>query len=206
MTVRDRKRVRTRQALVVAAVDLFERHGYERTTIADIAAAAEIGTRTFFSYFATKEEILFPETDARLRAAIEVIEERRPGDRPATVLLRAWERADEVDEDDLADGLATLRHRLINEVPAVRGRALQFYCDAQIEIARRLAETFPDELDEVSATALTGAFAGAVGGALYVLLREPDRAMDPAARRDMVRRAVRTALAPWLERAHQAAE
>ena len=64
MSLRDRKRARTRQALVDAATDLFERNGYDETTVADIAAAAEIGTRTFFSYFASKEELLFPESDA----------------------------------------------------------------------------------------------------------------------------------------------
>ena len=68
MSLRDRKRARIRQALVDAATELFERDGYERTTVADIAAAADIGTRTFFSYFASKEELLFPESDARVQA------------------------------------------------------------------------------------------------------------------------------------------
>ena len=67
-TLRDRKRERTRLALIDAAADLFERRGYDRTTVADIAAAADIGTRTFFSYFASKEELLFPESDARVAA------------------------------------------------------------------------------------------------------------------------------------------
>ena len=82
--LRDRKRARTRQALVDAATELFERNGYDETTVADIAAAAEIGTRTFFSYFASKEELLFPESDARVRAAVEAIASRGPAttDRP----------------------------------------------------------------------------------------------------------------------------
>jgi len=73
VSLRERKRARTRQAIVDAAVDLFDRNGYEGTTVADIAAAAEIGTRTFFSYFASKEEVLFPESDARVRATIAAI-------------------------------------------------------------------------------------------------------------------------------------
>ena len=56
-SLRDRKRARTRQAIINAAVELFERNGYDGTTVADIAAAADIGTRTFFSYFASKEEL-----------------------------------------------------------------------------------------------------------------------------------------------------
>src|SRR4051812_22931556 len=124
MSLRELKRARTRQALVNAAVELFERDGYEQTTIADIAAAAEVGTRTFFGYFASKEDLLFPETDARLRAAVDAIAERGAQDRPAEVLLEALSRVG-ADSDDLTGRLAALRLRFIQEVPVVRGRSLQ---------------------------------------------------------------------------------
>src|SRR3954466_4222386 len=112
MSLRELKRARTRQALVNAAVELFERDGYEQTTIADIAAAAEVGTRTFFGYFASKEDLLFPETDARLRAAVDAIAERGAQDRPAEVLLEALSRVG-ADSDDLTGRLAALRLRFI---------------------------------------------------------------------------------------------
>ena len=95
MSLRDRKRARTRQALVEAAATLFERDGYDETTVADIAAAAEIGTRTFFSYFASKEELLFPESDVRVRAAVEAIADRGPAEGPAEVLLGDLDRLDD---------------------------------------------------------------------------------------------------------------
>jgi DNA-binding transcriptional regulator YbjK len=59
-SLRERKRERTRRALIDAAAQLFERKGYDETTVAQIAAAAEIGTRTFFGYFASKEESCSP--------------------------------------------------------------------------------------------------------------------------------------------------
>jgi AcrR family transcriptional regulator len=197
VSLRERKRARTRQALVDAATELFERDGYERTTVADVAAAAEIGTRTFFSYFASKEELLFPESDARVRAAVDAIATRRPDERPADVLLRALGTTSE-DSDDLTGRRAALRLRLIRAVPAVRGRALQIQLDAQREIARHLAAAFPDELDEVRAAALTGAFVGAVSGALQVLLDDAERPDDPATVRTALRKAADVALAPWL--------
>ncbi|MEV4535305.1 TetR family transcriptional regulator [Asanoa sp. NPDC049518] len=196
MSLRDRKRARTRQALVEAATTLFERDGYDETTIADIAAAAEIGTRTFFSYFPSKEELLFPESDARVRAAVEAIADRGPQEGPADVLLRALRRVGD-DSDDLSGRLAALRLRYIREIPAVRGRALQIQTDAQGEIARHLAAAFPDQLDEVGAAALTGAFVGAVTAALQVLLADVDRLDDPAAVRAAVQRATDVALRPW---------
>lgn len=195
-TLRDRKRARTRQALVDAAADLFARNGYERTTVADIAAAAEIGTRTFFSYFASKEELLFPESDARVAATLDAIATRAPGEGPAEVLLRALRRVGD-DSDDLTGELAALRMHLIRTVPAVRGRGLQLQLDAQREIARHLAAAYPGELDEVAAAALTGAFIGAITGALQVLVEDEEHAGDPAAVREALRRATDVALAGW---------
>ena len=196
-SLRDRKRARTRQALVDAATDLFERNGYDGTTIADIAAAAEIGTRTFFSYFPTKEDVLFPETDIRVSAAVEAIASRGPDDGPAEVLLRALRRVGD-DSDDISARLAALRVRFTQTVPLVRGRALQIQLDAQREIAGHLAAAFPDQFDLVGAAALTGAFVGAVTGALYILLDDLENPGDPAEVQAAVQRAVDQALAPWL--------
>lgn len=175
-TLRERKRQRTRQAIVDAAVELFERDGYDGTTIADIAAAADIGTRTFFGYFASKEELLFPAVDARVEAALAAIESRKPDETPMAVLLRALRDIRTPETGDMVDRLAALRIRLVQTVPAVRGRGLQLQMEAQQTIARHLRPAFPDQLDEVSAAAVVGAFVGAVSGALQVLL---DSGGDP---------------------------
>jgi AcrR family transcriptional regulator len=193
-TLRDRKKERTRQALIDAAGKLFAEQGYERTTVADIAAAADIGTRTFFSYFASKEELVFPEADARIQATLDAIAERGPADSPADVLLRALSGVG----DEIVSPMAGLRLRLIQTVPAIRGRALQIQADAQREIARHLRDAFPEQLDEVSAAALVGAFIGAVAGALQVLLDDPDAvAGGPAQLRERMRTAMNVALRPW---------
>ena len=192
-SLRERKRVRTRQALINAAADLFERRGYDGTTIADIAAAADISTRTFFSYFASKEDILFPDADARVKAALTAIDERRPGERPTEILLRGVGELGDAG-DDLVGPMAALRLRFVRSVPSVRGRGLQRQHDAQAEIAARLHAAFPDELDEVEAAALVGAFVGAIAGALEVLLREDD---DPDVVRERLQRATAVALRPW---------
>jgi len=199
--LRDRKRERTRRALVEAATELFERHGYDGTTVADIAAAADIGTRTFFSYFASKEELLFPDFEARVQAALAAIEARGAHDRPAEVLLRALRAVDDAGHD-MVGQQTELRMRLSQTVPAVRGRALQMQFDAQRQIARRLHEAYPDELDDIAAGALVGAFVGAVNGAQQAMMdRNPagDGPLDLAQRRTLLLRAAGVALRPWTQ-------
>jgi AcrR family transcriptional regulator len=193
MSLRDLKRARTRQAVIDAAIELFERQGYDETTVAEIAAAAEIGARTFFSYFASKEELLFPESDARVDATLDAIAHRDPDDGPTEVLLRALGNVTAA-SDEIVSPLAALRMRLVQTVPAVRGHALRVQLDAQQQIARYLADVFPERLDRVQAAALTGAFIGAISAALQALFEQADQAVDPAI---AMRTATEVALAPW---------
>jgi AcrR family transcriptional regulator len=57
--LRERKKQRTRSTLLDAAVELCDRQGFERTTVDQIAAIAEVSPRTFSRYFATKDAIAF---------------------------------------------------------------------------------------------------------------------------------------------------
>lgn len=196
-SLRERKRERTRQALIDAAAELFERQGYDETTVAQIAAAAEIGTRTFFGYFAGKEDILFPDSDARARATVAAIAGRDPAEGPVDVLLRSLDTIAERDTD-MVSPMAAVRMRLFHTVPAVRGKALQVQLAAQREIARELHAAFPGELDRVTAAALAGALTGAVSGALDSLMEDEGAGdADADQLRARVRQATELALRPW---------
>jgi hypothetical protein len=56
--LRERNRVDNRAATVDAAFVLFAERGYCHVTVADICEAAGIGRRTFFRYFAIKDDVL----------------------------------------------------------------------------------------------------------------------------------------------------
>jgi AcrR family transcriptional regulator len=188
LSLRERKRRRTRALLVDTGRRLFEERGYDETTVADIAAAAEIGTRTFFAYFETKEQLLFPGADPRITAALDAIATRTAAETPAQVLLRAFDDAAAMD-DEMASPMAQLRLRLMTEVPPVQARAMRLQFDAQRQIAAALLASYP-HLDEVEAAALVGAFIGAVAAAFQVLGDQG----DVAARKRRVREAVAAVL------------
>jgi AcrR family transcriptional regulator len=76
--LRERKKQRTRATLLDAAVELCDRQGFERTTVDQIAAIAEVSPRTFSRYFATKDAIAFALIDDAIDlAALELARQPR---------------------------------------------------------------------------------------------------------------------------------
>jgi AcrR family transcriptional regulator len=57
--LRERKKQKTRDTIIKVALERFAEQGYEHTTIAEIADAAEVSPRTIFAYFPSKEDIVF---------------------------------------------------------------------------------------------------------------------------------------------------
>lgn len=74
---RDRERNRHRREILAAAVKLFARHGFEKTTMADLAAEAEFAVGTLYKFFKDKQELyrtiirdIAAEMSARLTEAL----------------------------------------------------------------------------------------------------------------------------------------
>jgi AcrR family transcriptional regulator len=74
--LRERKKQRTREAIASLGLALFSERGYHATTVADVAAAAEVSERTVFGYFATKEDILFADHLALEHDLAQALDER----------------------------------------------------------------------------------------------------------------------------------
>ncbi|OKJ11664.1 TetR family transcriptional regulator [Kitasatospora sp. CB01950] len=121
LSLRERKKLKTRQSLRREAFRLFAEQGWEATTVDRIAAAAEVSPSTFFRYFPTKEDlVLSDEYDPLMAAAIR----SRPADEPfltsaRAVLVGLVRRIDEREHAELYQ-----RMQLTASVPSLRARML----------------------------------------------------------------------------------
>ncbi|MEU4410023.1 TetR/AcrR family transcriptional regulator [Streptosporangium sp. NPDC023963] len=163
--LRERKKIRTRQALIAAALELFMEKGYEQTTVSEIAAAADVSTRTFFSYFASKEDVIFYNTRDGIDRVLRVVAEPRPDDRAIDLLTRAVTSvfSELVLDGQLQREIGPVNY-LVMTVPSLRARSLLLLFEGQRELAEALHRACPEELSLVEASAAVGAVIG--GGKL----------------------------------------
>jgi AcrR family transcriptional regulator len=155
--LRQRKKRRTRRALVDAALELFAEHGYDQTTIAAITAAAEVAPRTFFSYFRSKDDLLFADFDNALELMRAGFAAQPAGEGPADALRRIATQVLPQAAGHLLGEHADVRRQLLLARPELAARAVQCLQEAERELATQLHAAFPGHLSELQAVAVTAA-------------------------------------------------
>ncbi|AVV40797.1 TetR family transcriptional regulator [Streptomyces sp. ID05-04B] len=120
--LRERKKIKTREAIRTATYALVREQGYDATTVDQIAERAEVSPSTVFRYFPTKEDIVL--TDEYDPVLLEELR-ARPADEPWPESIRQvmLSAARTGIEDDIE--VARLRTRLLVQVPAVRSRMME---------------------------------------------------------------------------------
>jgi AcrR family transcriptional regulator len=118
--LRERKKERTREALVRSALAQFAKRGFERVTVEEIAGACEVSPRTFFRYFRSKEDVLFADADVQRGHVMDVLASQ-PADVPPLAALRAA-ALDVAAEYQRTRDAVVLRYRIISETPSLRTR------------------------------------------------------------------------------------
>jgi AcrR family transcriptional regulator len=116
--LRERKKERTRQTLAEAAAELFDRQGFQDTTIKQIADAAEVSPRTVSAYFPVKEELVFCEHGEVFDQLEQRLEERPEGATTADT-LRAW-LMEMMESAELDHDQSRRTRELIESDPALR--------------------------------------------------------------------------------------
>jgi AcrR family transcriptional regulator len=137
---RHQRSERTRAGLVAAALELFDRQGFDETTVEQIAQTADVSTRTFFHHFPTKEAVLFDGYAERLDDATRRFRSAAEGES----LWQALRRASGTVAEAIAaqpDRFAR-RGRLYVRSPTLRATMLRIneeWIDGlRVEIAKRL--------------------------------------------------------------------
>jgi AcrR family transcriptional regulator len=140
--LRERKKQRTREQIIEAAMGLFAERGYQATTIADIATAADVAPRTFFSYFPSKEAVVFHTVDRDLDGLASALRDRLP-DETAFDALRRWIDG-MYDNWTAEEDEAVLRKRLCREDEGLTN----FQGGVMARIHELLLEAIARDLDE----------------------------------------------------------
>ncbi len=179
MGLRERKKAMTRLALEDAALELFTRKGFDHTTVDEIAEACNVSRRTFFRYFASKEDIFSGDKDVHDTEMFELIA-ARPADEPALESLRATLVVLAADlETDRSRMVAKVR--IINETPSLRSAGLEHEQGTIDLVVEALARRSPEPLGEVDRFRLRLVTQAAIGALRAAI----DRWVEQGAEQDL---------------------
>ncbi|HEY3239047.1 MAG TPA: TetR family transcriptional regulator [Acidimicrobiia bacterium] len=177
--LRERHRRRTAAQLEEVALRLFVERGFDATTVDDIAAAAEVSRRTFFRYFASKDDVLLsdhPRRLAELRTALAA----RPSSEPIlTALRQALMSMTGTYEEDRERLLR--RATVMRGTPSLQARSLMLQRDWEQAVSEMVAEHLGvDAHGDLRAVVVAAATMGATRAAFGVWLEGGGKAHLPS--------------------------
>ncbi|MEU5881284.1 TetR family transcriptional regulator [Spirillospora sp. NPDC047279] len=140
--LRERKKQRTRLALVDAALDLFLAQGYEATTIDEIVAAVEVSQRTFFRYFATKEDVVMDTLVQYDQLMKDALAARPPAEKPFAALFGCLSVVLETISESGQEESERFRklHQLVETTPALVHAHMARYAEIEKLLAALIAQ------------------------------------------------------------------
>ena len=179
--LRERKKERTRTAIHDAAMRLFAERGYAGTTIADIAEAADVSRATFFSYYASKDDVVFGEAP-RAAEALEALLNDLPEGMTALEAVREWLRTlvGWLDDESLP-----VQRRLMLENPSIAARRHQIHAQFEDLITTALAREIDAEEPELVARLVAASFMGALGTAERAAAERTEEARQALSAREV---------------------
>jgi len=149
LSLRARKKQRTREQIADVALGLFLARGYDAVTLADIAQRADVSVNTIFNYFGAKEDLVFDRQAEVEDRWSQVVRARLPGEAIVTTFRREVlaSLAARDPRTGLNDTLVPFM-RLIESSPALQAREREIGERAEWRLARTLAEVVPTLPDE----------------------------------------------------------
>ncbi|GGK70919.1 TetR family transcriptional regulator [Planomonospora parontospora subsp. parontospora] len=157
--LRELKKQQTRENISHQATRLFLERGFDKVTIADVAAAAQVAKMTVTNYFPRKEDLALDLSEAFVQSLARTVRERGPGESALAALRRAYLAA--VAEHSPVIGFSGPEFaRMITDSPALTARLREFHDERERALADALtAEAGTgagDILPTVAAALLSG--------------------------------------------------
>ncbi|MFI8516820.1 TetR/AcrR family transcriptional regulator [Streptomyces sp. NPDC085481] len=150
--LRERKKQRTRDTLIRVALELFTTQGYEGTTVDEIADAVDVSQRTFFRYFATKEDVAFAVQQMVEERFLDALTERPAEEGPLEAMrnavLSAWDTIGEAIAEVVPVELYLRSFQVIESTPALLAVHLRRSTEMEESIARLIAGREGLDVDE----------------------------------------------------------
>ncbi|GGS05651.1 TetR family transcriptional regulator [Streptomyces humidus] len=153
--LRERKKLRTREAISDAAVRLFLERGFDSVTVAEIAEAAEVSSMTVFNHFPAKEDLVLCRIDDHFGEAAAIVRACGPEDSPLEALLRHFVSG--LDERNPSTGLCDepgflAFQRMIMHTPSLKLRLVDQWLGSRSELAAALAGRLGEEPEGIAPT------------------------------------------------------
>ncbi|WP_159775172.1 TetR/AcrR family transcriptional regulator [Streptomyces sp. HM190] len=150
--LRETKKLETRQLISAHATRLFLAQGFERTTIAEIAAAARVAKKTVTNYFPRKEDLALDHQEEFATSLARAVDARRPGESALAALRRAF--ADSVASRDRIAGFSGRESaRMIADSPTLSACVRGLHDQRARHLARSLAEATGTDADDITVRA-----------------------------------------------------
>jgi len=139
--LRERKKEKTRLAILDAALDLFLEQGYDSTTVDQIAGSVEISPRTFFRYFTSKDHLVLWYHDQGEEIMQETLRSRPADEPPFTSMIHAVRAvAHDMDDSTPEDTARFLKlRRLLDENPRLVGLSVARGSETERRLAVEIA-------------------------------------------------------------------
>ncbi len=158
---REARKRATRTALVNVAQRRFHDDGFEETTLDDICDEVGVSRRTFFRYFKSKEDLVFPNRAERLERFVKVLTDAPDAENPFETLRRATRLFGPeymVHREQLV-----AQQALIARTPSLRAREAEIDRDWEAVMARTImGRTGDDRASAVRARVIAGACIGVI--------------------------------------------
>ena len=159
-----------RDALVAAAFRLFLERGYEQTTVDDIVTLAGVGRRSFFRYFPSKEDVVFPDHERCLADMTAFLAESDAGCEPLPRVCEAARLVLRMYTENPT--FSVQRYRLTKQVPGLRAYELSVVWRYERAFAEYLRDSLADRHDgTLQADVIAAAVVAAHNNALRSWLR-----------------------------------